>query len=133
MLKKSFTLVEIMIVIAVVALLAALAIPNLLRAKINANEGSAQTILKHISNAIESYATANVGKYPTAITDLTTATPPYLNEDLATLSRGGYTFSCETLTESAYSCTATPTTCGKTGTKTYTISTGGILASAACT
>lgn len=130
--KKGFTLVEIMIVIAIVALLAAIAIPNLLRARVNANESNAQATLKSIATAMESYASANNGKYPTAITDLTGATPPYLNEDLTALSRHGYTMACGTLTAGAYSCTATPTTCGKTGTKTYTMATGAVLTNAAC-
>lgn len=131
--KKGFTLVEIMIVVAIIALLAAIAIPNLLRARVNANETNAQATLRTISTASESFSAANDGNYPTAITDLTGATPPYLNEDYTAASRQGYTFACGTLTASAYSCTATPVTCGSTGTRTFTITTGGVLTAAACT
>lgn len=131
--KKGFTLVEIMIVVAIIALLAAIAIPNLLRARVNANETNAQATLRTISTGCESFAAANNGDYPTAMADLTGATPPYLNEDYTAAPRQGYTFACGTLTASAYSCTAVPVTCNTTGTRTFTITTGGVFATpAAC-
>ena len=76
--RTGFTLVEIMVTIAIIALLAAIAIPNLLRSKTAANESSAQSTLKTISGALENYYAVN-NKYPTDTNLLLGAAPPYLN------------------------------------------------------
>lgn len=131
--RKGFTLVEIMIVVAIIALLAAIAIPNLLRPRLAANEAKAQATLRTMSTAFETYAAANNGNYPTAMTDLTDATPAYLNADYTASILSGYNYTCGTMSATAYSCTATPATCNSTGTQTYTVTTGGVLSSAACT
>lgn len=130
--RSGFTLVEIMIVVAIIALLAAIAIPNLLRARVNANEANAQATLKTIATACESYSSANNGDYPAAVSDLTGATPPYLNEDYTGTDPAGYDYECGTMSASAYSCTAVPKTCGTTGTKDFTVTTGAVMSQAAC-
>ena len=125
--KSGFTLVEIMIVVAIIALLAAIAIPNLLRAKVSANDATAQATLKTLATASETYATANNGNYPLDETSLTGATPPYTNKNYCTgASMAGFTYGC-TFGAGAYTYKANPVTAGSTGTTTYTITTGSIL------
>lgn len=124
--KQGFTLVEIMIVVAIIALLAAIAIPNLLRAKLSANDALAKATIRSISTAAESWGTANNGNYPGNIDSLTGATPAYLNSPYCGQTLSGYSYVC-TFSAAAYTVVAIPVTVNSSGTTTFTIVTGGVL------
>jgi type IV pilus assembly protein PilA len=67
--QKGFSLIELLIVVAIILIIAAIAIPNLLRARIAANEASAVASIRTINTAEVTYLTA----YPTVGYSITLA------------------------------------------------------------
>lgn len=59
--SKGFSLIELLIVIAIILIIAAIAIPNFLRARISANEASAASSVRKIATAEAAYSAS----YPT--------------------------------------------------------------------
>ncbi len=124
--NKGFTLVEIMIVVAIIALLAAVAIPNLLRAKISANDALARSTLRALSTSSETFATAQNGNYPLEMSSLSDANPPYMSGEYCDEIISGFSYECDWGVD-GYTFTATPVTIGASGTTVFTMSTGGVL------
>jgi len=72
--EKGFTLIELMVVIVIIAILAAVALPNFMGATEKARESAVRSAMKTLQTAIEMYATDHSGTYTDRLNDV----KPYL-------------------------------------------------------
>lgn len=72
---RGFTLIELMIVIAIIAILAAILVPNFIRARAQSQLSACAGNLKNIATALELYSTDNNGSYASLLTALS---PTYM-------------------------------------------------------
>jgi type II secretory pathway pseudopilin PulG len=128
---KSFVL--IMVVIAIVALVLRFGIQEIIEASFEQNELAAQATLKLISASLENYAKDHAQAFPTDFSLLAKTSPPYLDKDYVKISPlKGYVYTCPRLDAAGYRCLATPSRCGLTGKKAFTVSTGNLFISEDC-
>ena len=133
LLRRGFTFLGLLISVSIIILSAVIVIPQLLSLNMAANQSAARVALKAISTALETYAAEGNQGYPTDISILIIGNPPYLNQNYVEDSPvQGYDYACESLEVSGYSCSARPQHCGWTGSKIYTITTGGALTEVDC-
>ncbi len=128
--NRGFTLVEIMIVVAIIALLAAIAIPNMLRARHNANETAAIAAMRTLSTALESHrANQTPVGYAFSIAQLGPAgsNPPYIDPVLASGVKQGYRFIYNRTSNETFTLTSNPTAFRTTGTRGFYVDQTGVI------
>lgn len=145
---RGFTLIELIIVVWIISVLAGIAIPTLLRARMTGNEASAVAGMRATATAQIAYsATCGNGGY--AATYLVLGTPiggageAFISDDMgksATPQKAGYNYAmsrgasgagpndCQgTATVAGYYATAAPIAYGSTGTRAYAVVRGGAI------
>jgi type IV pilus assembly protein PilA len=136
--QKGFSLIELLIVVAIILIIAAIAIPNLLRSKMTANEASAVGSLRTLNTACVEYSTT-YGGYPQSIANMGPATPAtstsadLIDSVLTTGTKTGYAFVYTPGATDAsgnvlsYGITANPITRGTTGQRGFFTDQTGVI------
>ncbi len=118
-------MIELLIVVAIIGIIAAIAVPNLLQSKAAANEASAISAIRNIvTSHITFSATSGAGKYAANLVALQNA--KLIDSVLGSGTKDGYSFA-SVGTTSTFTITAAPITAGSTGTRYFFSDESGVI------
>jgi prepilin-type N-terminal cleavage/methylation domain-containing protein len=137
--QKGFSLIELLIVVAIILIIAAIAIPNLLRSRMAANEASAVGSMRTVNTAAVTYSTTYGIGFPAALTNLspaataTSTSADLVDSVLAAGIKSGYSFTYTAGAADAagnintYTLEGVPTAIGTTGQRGFFTDQSGVI------
>jgi prepilin-type N-terminal cleavage/methylation domain-containing protein len=135
--QKGFSLIELLIVVAIILIIAAIAIPNLMRARMSANEASAVGSVRTINTSEVQYNSTYGTGFATSLAALggaagtctaSNTTACLLDSVLAGGQKSGYNFTAPGANNNqTYTVTAVPVAVGQTGQRAFFSDQSGVI------
>lgn len=132
--QKGFSLVELMIVVAIISIIVSIAIVNLMRSRLQSNEAATIQNLRTICAAEIAFNAAKhkFADFSVLVSETDGRGTSFIETSWSEgVVKNGYSYSIPTATNDDFECYAEPTVPGKTGVRYFRVDTSGLIRTSA--